>query len=378
MSAYPTRIPRMTEQWQKSGSGTSQQHLEESLASQRLPQPRIIVPAIVSQPNPPHIQTAFDNNWESGLDFSYMTPGDQAQTTFSSLQNLVSPESDALFSSFQGSDVGSPTEFSNRPFDSIPLAQCGLEDESFCSTNKSCLNVVQSDVSNRSSIAHAVRDWSGQLESSVQGTQQMHGLYQASGSGPNTSIDPDDMVGMVPSQERSPVPPSLNTSGWCTPEFPYQCSPSLTTSFSSCGTPDTPITPLSPTINDLGYQHLNPIPWVADPSSLRVLPSSSGDAIAQSLCCRGRPRMAATAISQRSESKDAFLVQCKLSGMSYKEIKEKGQFSEAESTLRGRFRTLTKRKEHRVRKPEWHGSDVSSILSGIFARSLSNKVLTMI
>ena len=80
--------------------------------------------------------------------------------------------------------------------------------------------------------------------------------------------------------------------------------------------------------------------------------------------------MAARAVSQRSESKDAFLVQCKLSGMSYKEIKEKGQFSEAESTLRGRFRTLTKRKEHRVRKPEWHGNDVSTILSGIFARDL--------
>ena len=59
-------------------------------------------------------------------------------------------------------------------------------------------------------------------------------------------------------------------------------------------------------------------------------------------------------------AKDQFLVKSKLSGMSYKEIKAKGCFREAESTLRGRFRTLTKPKEHRVRKPSWHDQDVRS------------------
>lgn len=62
--------------------------------------------------------------------------------------------------------------------------------------------------------------------------------------------------------------------------------------------------------------------------------------------------------SSSADCKDAFLVQSKLAGMSYKQIKEKGQFTEAESTLRGRFRTLTKQKEHRVRKPEWQERDV--------------------
>ena len=62
--------------------------------------------------------------------------------------------------------------------------------------------------------------------------------------------------------------------------------------------------------------------------------------------------------SQRS-NQDQFLVRSKLSGMSYKEIKVKGHFKEAESTLRGRFRTLTKSKESRVRKPHWHDKDVS-------------------
>lgn len=59
-------------------------------------------------------------------------------------------------------------------------------------------------------------------------------------------------------------------------------------------------------------------------------------------------------------AKDDFLIRSKLAGMTYKEIRRKGNFSEAESTLRGRFRTLTKDKEARVRKPEWQDNDVSS------------------
>lgn len=61
---------------------------------------------------------------------------------------------------------------------------------------------------------------------------------------------------------------------------------------------------------------------------------------------------------QRRGSKDQFLVRSKLAGMSYKEIRQRGGFTEAESTLRGRFRTLTKDKNARVRKPEWADNDV--------------------
>ncbi|EHK96479.1 hypothetical protein M7I_7808 [Glarea lozoyensis 74030] len=39
------------------------------------------------------------------------------------------------------------------------------------------------------------------------------------------------------------------------------------------------------------------------------------------------------------------------------DIRRKGKFTEAESTLRGRFRTLTKHKNARVRKPEWDEND---------------------
>lgn len=59
------------------------------------------------------------------------------------------------------------------------------------------------------------------------------------------------------------------------------------------------------------------------------------------------------------EEQNRFLVQCRRKGMSYREIRKKGGFREAESTLRGRFRDLTKPKEERLRRPEWTCHDVS-------------------
>jgi hypothetical protein len=60
-----------------------------------------------------------------------------------------------------------------------------------------------------------------------------------------------------------------------------------------------------------------------------------------------------------SDERNAFLIDCKRRGLSYKDIKRVGGFKEAESTLRGRFRTLTKSKDQRVRKPKWQDKDVS-------------------
>jgi hypothetical protein len=65
--------------------------------------------------------------------------------------------------------------------------------------------------------------------------------------------------------------------------------------------------------------------------------------------------------AQRDTSKDALLVRLRQDGKSYKQIKETGGFDEAESTLRGRYRTLIKPKEARVRKPEWQDRDVSEL-----------------
>ena len=66
-----------------------------------------------------------------------------------------------------------------------------------------------------------------------------------------------------------------------------------------------------------------------------------------------------TRTSQRDHKKDEFLIRCKKQGMSYRTIKELGHFEEAESTLRGRYRTLTKPKEQRLRRPEWPDHEVS-------------------
>jgi hypothetical protein len=65
------------------------------------------------------------------------------------------------------------------------------------------------------------------------------------------------------------------------------------------------------------------------------------------------------AVTLRREARNEFLVGSRLMGVPYREIRRQGGFSEAESTLRGRFRTLTKEKRERVRKPEWGERDVS-------------------
>lgn len=58
-------------------------------------------------------------------------------------------------------------------------------------------------------------------------------------------------------------------------------------------------------------------------------------------------------------AQDEFLVSSRLGGMKYSQIRQLGNFKEAESTLRGRFRTLVKPKEARVRNPQWQEIDVS-------------------
>lgn len=66
-----------------------------------------------------------------------------------------------------------------------------------------------------------------------------------------------------------------------------------------------------------------------------------------------------TPIHAVRESQNQFLVESRLAGMSYRDIRRLGKFEEAESTLRGRYRALTKTKEQRVRKPQWDEKDVS-------------------
>lgn len=56
---------------------------------------------------------------------------------------------------------------------------------------------------------------------------------------------------------------------------------------------------------------------------------------------------------------DKKLVAWRRQGISYKEILELGHFKEKESTLRGRYRTLTRPAADRPRNPQWAKGDVS-------------------
>ncbi|KAG9257136.1 uncharacterized protein F5Z01DRAFT_455334 [Emericellopsis atlantica] len=76
-----------------------------------------------------------------------------------------------------------------------------------------------------------------------------------------------------------------------------------------------------------------------------------------------RPRSTPSRISPLGEDarhrRDQVLLDGRRAGLTYAEIKKRHNLSEAESTLRGRHRTLTRNPEHRVRKPQWTRRDVS-------------------
>ncbi|KAI8671687.1 hypothetical protein NCS57_00644500 [Fusarium keratoplasticum] len=58
------------------------------------------------------------------------------------------------------------------------------------------------------------------------------------------------------------------------------------------------------------------------------------------------------------ESRDQYLIDRRADGYTYREIKEAGGYDEAEPTLRGKWRTLTKEPEQRLRKPKWEQHDL--------------------
>ena len=91
------------------------------------------------------------------------------------------------------------------------------------------------------------------------------------------------------------------------------------------------------------------------PTDLIPDPSDTGASSNERSSCTSYPKV----LRARTE-RDDFLLRSKSVGMSYREIKAKGRFKEAESTLRGRFRTLTKSKDQRVRKPQWQDHDVKN------------------
>lgn len=69
------------------------------------------------------------------------------------------------------------------------------------------------------------------------------------------------------------------------------------------------------------------------------------------------PENAADYHAQR-RADDAILLEGKRNGLTYKDIRKKMHKKCAESTLRGRYRSLTKARQDRVRKPVWRQKDV--------------------
>ncbi|KAF8471881.1 hypothetical protein BDZ91DRAFT_716737, partial [Kalaharituber pfeilii] len=71
------------------------------------------------------------------------------------------------------------------------------------------------------------------------------------------------------------------------------------------------------------------------------------------------------------QDNDELLVRLRDQGISYKEIKKRLNCPEAESTLRGRHRTLTKPKDARVRKPKWTQRDIEILVNCVTRLILS-------
>lgn len=99
-------------------------------------------------------------------------------------------------------------------------------------------------------------------------------------------------------------------------------------------------------------------------SSDEELESEDEDGFELDEGCEGRSqpkrrRVQRPPASLAKTSEDEYLLRAREAGMTYKEIKIHGCFSKKESTLRGRYRNLTKNKNDRVRKPQWTNNDVS-------------------
>ncbi|KAK4143109.1 uncharacterized protein C8A04DRAFT_29125 [Dichotomopilus funicola] len=104
--------------------------------------------------------------------------------------------------------------------------------------------------------------------------------------------------------------------------------------------------------------------------------STSTSTTSSSTLGRGPPKSREPMELPDRASKDDFLVKQKQAGLTYKEIRRMGGFTEAESTLRGRYRTLTKSREARVRKPEWSEKDLRLLDAAVRALSCPPDVYT--
>ncbi|RMZ81220.1 hypothetical protein DV737_g2645, partial [Chaetothyriales sp. CBS 132003] len=77
---------------------------------------------------------------------------------------------------------------------------------------------------------------------------------------------------------------------------------------------------------------------------------------------------------RRNTSRDEELIELRMRGVSYRDIKQKYGFDVAESTLRGRIRSLIKAKDQRVRKPIWRAEDVSLLCACVLEFAIQHNL----
>ncbi|KAF2751964.1 hypothetical protein M011DRAFT_473257 [Sporormia fimetaria CBS 119925] len=99
----------------------------------------------------------------------------------------------------------------------------------------------------------------------------------------------------------------------------------------------------------------------------RLLPDVSSTRISGQECMSSHPvpqssqreQVSAASTASRRKMEDQVLLEGKKKGLTYKEIKKQLGGNVAESTLRGRYRSLTKPRKDRVRKPVWTDRDIA-------------------
>lgn len=103
--------------------------------------------------------------------------------------------------------------------------------------------------------------------------------------------------------------------------------------------------------------------------------SSSSPGELRLLQLDGSPRISAMNKNTKYPIKEQnrLLLSWRSQGMSYKIIKERLGVNEAESTLRGRLRTLTKPKSQRLRRPQWMEKDVCFFSNSLCLYSFANQ-----
>ncbi|KAK5071088.1 hypothetical protein LTS08_000278 [Lithohypha guttulata] len=69
--------------------------------------------------------------------------------------------------------------------------------------------------------------------------------------------------------------------------------------------------------------------------------------------------------ARNNDDMDSKLLQWRGEGKSYREIRDLGNWGLEESTLRGRYRTLIKSKEQRLRKPNWPDTAISAMFEAV-------------